>query len=46
MTEKNEWKAAHDELQAEARNQAGEPPTFEEVLALMRGQLPPPPDAA
>ena len=40
MTEKNEWKAAHDELLSEARSQAEEPPTFDEVLALMHGQLP------
>jgi hypothetical protein len=40
MTDKNEWKAAHDELLADARTRTGEPPAFDEVLALMNGQLP------
>lgn len=40
MNDKNEWKAAHDELLAEARTRNGEPPAFDEVLALMAGQLP------
>lgn len=38
---KSDWQAIQDELIATDRQQLGEPPTAEEVLAYMRGELSP-----
>lgn len=40
MISKNEWEAATRELIAKGRENVGPPPTFEQVEALSRGELP------
>jgi hypothetical protein len=39
MTSKSEWNEANRRLKAEQREQLGDPPTAEEMLAYCRGQL-------
>lgn len=39
MITKSNWQAAHDQMTAEDRRRLGEPPTGEEVLAYMNGEL-------
>jgi hypothetical protein len=41
MISKSEWNSVNDERTEPARSDAGEPPTYEEVLAYSRGELPP-----
>jgi hypothetical protein len=39
MTTKSNWQAVHDQMTAEDRRRLGEPPTGDEVLAYMNGEL-------
>lgn len=39
MTTKLDWQAIHDQLTAEDRTRLGEPPTGDEILAYMNGEL-------
>lgn len=39
MTTKPNWQAIHDQLTAEDRTRLGEPPTGDEILAYMNGEL-------
>jgi hypothetical protein len=39
MTDKKDWQNANRELMAEQREQLGEPPTAEQILAYSRGEL-------
>lgn len=39
MITKSDWEAVRDQLMAEERRRLGEPPTFEQLSAYMRGEL-------
>jgi hypothetical protein len=41
MTSKSEWSSVNGERPGPTRPETGEPPTYEEVLAYSRGELPP-----
>jgi len=40
MITKSDWKAVHEQMLADERRKLGDPPTFDEVLAYTRGELP------
>jgi hypothetical protein len=39
MITKSDWEAVHEQMMAEERRKLGDPPTFDQVLAYMRGEL-------